>query len=257
MAEKKKSQNWSILWAQTSRSFWLSKAIGQKSGGVLSKMLENLEESDVIRTYTRYGGRQKETVYQLVDFFSLFYLRHIEKGANVQKGWKSLQRSPQFFAWAGITFELVVMMHQQQLAHALHLGTISSCYCWKGMSTAGIGAQIDMVLEWKGERTDYLFEIKFSESTYAIDADYEQNLRNKIDAFLHSKKHNPVHSINMVFLTTFGLSKGMYNGITCKSVWIRHSTIKASWCTFIRKTLELRWNNIDFLQNAFYPLIYA
>ena len=174
-------------------------------------MLENLEESDVIRTYTRYGGPQKETVYQLIDFFSLFYLRHIEKVASVQKGWKSLQRSPQFFTWAGITFELVAMMHQRQLANALRLGTISACYSWKGTSTAGTGAQIDMVIEWKGERTDYLFEIKFSESTYAIDADNEQNLRNKIDAFLHSKKHNPIHSINLVFLTTFGLSQGIHN----------------------------------------------
>lgn len=189
----------------------ISKAIGQKSGGGLTKMLENLEESDVIRTYTRYGGPQKETVYQLIDFFSLFYLRHIEKVVSVQKGWKSLQRSPQFFTWAGITFELVAMMHQRQLANALRLGTISACYSWKGTSTAGTGAQIDMVLEWKGERTDYLFEIKFSESTYAIDADYEQNLRNKIDAFLHSKKHNPIHSINLVFLTTFGLSQGIHN----------------------------------------------
>ena len=139
------------------------------------------------------------------------YRRHIEKVASVQKGWKSLQRSPQFFTWAGITFELVAMVHQRQLANALRLGTISACYSWKGTSTAGTGAQIDMVLEWKGERTDYLFEIKFSESTYAIDADYEQNLRNKIDAFLHSKKHNPIHSINLVFLTTFGLSQGIHN----------------------------------------------
>lgn len=196
----------------------ISEAIGQKSGGGLSKMLENLEESDVIRTYTRYGGRQKETVYQLVDFFSLFYLRHIEKGAQVQNGWKSLQRSPQFFAWAGITFELVVMIHRQQLAEALRIGTISGCYQWKGVSPAGVGAQIDLVLEWKGERTDYLVEIKYSESVYAIDADYEANLRNKLDAFVHSKQHRPAHSVNLVMLTTFGLSQGTHNGIVDTSL---------------------------------------
>lgn len=189
----------------------ISEAIGQKSGGGLSKMLENLEESDVIRTYTRYGGPQKVTVYQLVDFFSLFYLRHIEKMTGVQNGWKSLQRSPQFFSWAGMTFELVAMMHQQQLSQALRIGTVSDCYCWNGVSPSGTGAQIDMVIEWKGERTDYVVEIKFSESVFSIDADYEANLRNKLDAFLHSKTHKPVHSVNLVFLTTFGLNKGVHN----------------------------------------------
>lgn len=189
----------------------IAEAIGQTSGGGLSKMLENLEESDVIRTYTRYGGVRKETVYQLVDFFSLFYLRHIENNSNLQKGWKSLQRSPQFFSWAGITFELVAMMHQEQLARALHIGTTSACYSWKGTSPEGKGAQIDLVLEWKGERTDYIFEIKYSESTYAIDAEYEVDLRNKIDAFLHSKRHNKVHSVILVMLTTFGLSQGVHN----------------------------------------------
>lgn len=189
----------------------ISEAIGQKSGGGLSKMLENLEESDVIRTYTRYGGPQKVTVYQLVDFFSLFYLRHIEKMTGVQNGWKSLQRSPQFFSWAGMTFELVAMMHQQQLSQALRIGTVSDCYCWNGVSPSGTGAQIDMVIEWKGERTDYVVEIKFSESVFSIDADYEANLRNKLDAFLHSKTHKPVHSVNLVFLTTFGLNKGAHN----------------------------------------------
>jgi len=186
-------------------------AIGQKSGGGLSKMLENLEESDIIRTYTRFGGKQKETVYQLVDFFSMFYLRHIEQVSKVQSGWKSLQRSPQFFSWAGLTFELVAMMHQRQLAKALGIGNASGCYCWCGTSPAGIGAQIDLVLEWKGERTDYLVEIKFSESVFTIDAEYEGKLLNKIDAYLYSKKHTSSHSVNLVLLTTMGLSKGIHN----------------------------------------------
>lgn len=189
----------------------IGEAIGKKSGGSLSKMLENLESSDIIRRYTRYGGRQKETVYQLVDFFSMFYLRHIEQAGTVQSGWKSLQRSPQFFSWAGLTFELVCMMHQRQLQRALRIGTVSGCYCWKGVSPAGEGAQIDLVLEWKGERTDYLVEIKFSESVYTITAEYESALRNKIDAFLHSKKHVASHSVNLVMLTTMGLSRGEHN----------------------------------------------
>lgn len=102
-------------------------------------------------------------------------------------------------------------MHRQQLCRALRIGTVSGCYSWNGASPAGTGAQIDLVLEWKGERTDYVVEIKFSESVFSIDAAYEMNLRGKLDAFVHSKKHNAVHSVNLVLLTTFGLSKGIHN----------------------------------------------
>jgi len=189
----------------------ISAAIGQESGGGLSKMLENLEESDIIRSYIRLGGRRKQKVYQLCDFFSLFYLHHIEQTSQIQSGWKSLQRSSHFFAWAGLTFELVTIMHIRQLAHGLGIGTVSGCYCWVGKSPAGLGAQIDLVLEWKGERTDYLVEVKFSESIYTINASYEEVIRNKIDAFLNSKNHIPSHSINFVILTTMGLSRGVHN----------------------------------------------
>lgn len=39
----------------------------------------------------------------------------------------------------------------------------------------------------------------------------KMKLRNKIDAFVHSKKHNLVHSVNLVMLTTFGINQGIHN----------------------------------------------
>lgn len=53
-----------------------------KSGGTLSKMLDNLIESGIIKTYKRYGEARVTTVYQLKDFFSLFYLRFIETSSK-------------------------------------------------------------------------------------------------------------------------------------------------------------------------------
>ena len=60
-------------------------------------------------------------------------------------------------------------------------------------------------LEWKGERTDYICEMKFSEHNFAIDKSYETELANKIDAFLNCKQHTKTHSIQLVMVTTNGV----------------------------------------------------
>ena len=67
--------------------------------------------------------------------------------------------------------------------------------------------QIDLVLEWKGERTDYLCEMKFSEHEFTVSKQYEVELANKIDAFLHSMQHTKTHSIQLVMVTTNGVTE--------------------------------------------------
>lgn len=87
----------------------------------------------------------------------------------------------------------------------LRIANLTSCYCWSGNTPDGKGAQIDLLLEWDGERTDYLCEMKFSESKYVITKETEENLHNKIEAFLASKQHKPSHSLQVVLVTSFGL----------------------------------------------------
>ena len=69
----------------------------------------------------------------------------------------------------------------------------------------------DLVLEWKGERTDYLCEMKFSEHEFVIDKQYERELATKIDAFLASKQHRKTHSVQLVMVTTEGVQKGVHS----------------------------------------------
>lgn len=181
-------------------------AIGQKTGGTLSKMLENLKLSGIIREYTRYGGARKETVYQLMDFFSIFYLRFIEGNTVAHRGtWRSLQRTGKFFAWAGNSFELLCIVHQSQLCDKLRIVNMTDCYCWSGKAPDGSKAQIDLMIEWHGERTDYLCEMKFSENKYTVTKDLEEDLLNRIDAFMHSKQRKPSHSLQVVMVTTMGI----------------------------------------------------
>lgn len=190
----------------------LSSVTGIKTGGTLSNLLDNLKESGIIRDYPRYGKERVETVYQLKDFFSLFYLRFAHGRQVKEGGWKAIQGTSSFYTWAGDTFELLGIEHLPQIRNALRLPTVDRNYCWNGKSPEGRGAQIDLVLECRAARTDYLCEMKFSGAKFSITADTADNLNNKIEAFSQSKMHNKTRSIQTVLVTTMGLSAGEYSG---------------------------------------------
>ena len=184
----------------------LAEAVGIELGGTFSKILDNLHESGITREYPRYGKERVETVYQLKDFFSMFYLHFIHgKGADAGN-WRTIQRTPKFYSWAGNTFEMLCIEHLPQIKDKLRIATINRNYCWRGQAPNGKTAQIDLVLEWKGERTDYICEMKFSEHDFIIDKSYESELANKIDAFLHCKQHTKTHSVQLVMITTNGVT---------------------------------------------------
>jgi len=196
----------------------ISNATGIKSGGTLSLLIDNLEESGIVRKYPRYGKQRVETVYQLKDFFSLFYLRFVN-GKQARQGlWNTIHRTPVFYTWAGDTFELLCIEHLPQLQTALRIASIDRNYCWRGEGPEGKGAQIDLMLESKAGRTDYVCEMKFSGGKYIITQDDEENLLNKMDAFAVSKMHHKTHSIQLVMVTTMGIAKGEHSSIVNQSV---------------------------------------
>ena len=184
----------------------IASAVGLTSGGGLSKIIENLELSGIIHRYSRYGGERKETVYQLTDFFSIFYLRFIEGKTQTHRGnWRSLQRTGQFFSWAGNSFELLCLLHQDRLCDKLRIANMTDCYCWRGKTPDGKTAQIDLMIEWHGERTDYLCEMKFAENKFTVTKELEEDLLDRVDAFMSSKQHKPSHSLQVVMVTTMGI----------------------------------------------------
>ncbi len=196
----------------------LSKATGIKTGGSLTKLLDNLKESGITREYPRYGKERVETVYQLKDFFSLFYLRFVQSKQVKQGGWNAIHGTASFYTWAGDTFELLSIEHLQNMQSVLHLPSIDRNYCWRGNDAEGKGAQVDLVLESKAAQTDYLCEMKFSSSKFVVTQDVEENFRHKIDAFANSKMHNKTRSIQTVLVTTMGLGANVHTGVINRMV---------------------------------------
>lgn len=179
-------------------------------GGTFTKIIDNLRECGIIREYPRYGKERKETVYQLCDFFTLFYLNFV-KSSHSGRDWNYFQRSNEYENWSGRTFELLCTQHIRQIKQSLQVKYADKEYCWSGTTPEGQGVQIDMVIPSPAERTDYVCEMKFSESRYLITGNYEESIIRKISAFKASARHKPSHSLLVVMITSQGLAKSVHN----------------------------------------------
>lgn len=195
----------------------LLEATGQKGGGTFTKMIDNLLACGIIRSYSRYGAQRKEVVYQLYDFFSLFYLNFVKRDRS-RSGWTAFQRSGEYDSWAGRTFEILCSWHIRQLQNALRVNVVGGDYSWRGQCPDGKSVQIDMVIPSPYQRTDYICEMKFSENRYYITAEYERKLLDKIDAFKFSKNHKPSHSLMLVLVTSMGLGDSVHDRVVNSSI---------------------------------------
>ena len=183
------------------------------SGGTLTNILKNMESCGFIRKYKCHSLGKSQTVFQLVDFFSLFYFRFIQhETGNRTNYWGAIQGTQKFYAWAGLAFENVVLSHTEQIKQALGIrGIDSEEYTWRKDSNESEGAQIDLLIDRK-DNTVNLCEIKFCESIYELKAEEEMKLRNRIST-LRSSLKKKTKSIQLTMITSFGVAKGKYSGI--------------------------------------------
>ncbi|MDR1654129.1 MAG: hypothetical protein LBS01_10900 [Prevotellaceae bacterium] len=52
------------------------------NGGSLIRVLKELEQCTFIRSYNAFGKKTKEKLFQLIDFFALFYLNFIQNNTG-------------------------------------------------------------------------------------------------------------------------------------------------------------------------------
>ncbi len=197
----------------------LSKKIKQE-GGKVSRVLKNLERCDFIERWPQYGNKKKNEVYRLTDFYTLFYYKFID-GSNTREPqwWSKNIDSHSVVAWRGISFELVCLLHHQQIKNALGISgmstSISTWQCKPNEEEQTQGAQIDMIIE-RADRIIHLCEMKFSDDLYHITNDYERKLRERMGLFryLTRCKKSLVHT----FVTTYGIADGKYKSIVHSEV---------------------------------------
>ncbi|WP_028296673.1 AAA family ATPase [Olivibacter sitiensis] len=172
-----------------------------KSGGYLSSILNELEESGFITSYLPLNRKSKDALFRLTDEYSLFYLKFIEKRRSSQKGtWALLSSRPSWKAWSGYAFENLCLKHVEKIKMALQIGSIySEQSAWYDRK---LGAQIDLVID-RADRCINLCEIKFSDTPYTWTAKYAKEWQQKVIAYKSTLQTNK--TIFTTFITTYGL----------------------------------------------------
>ena len=188
-------------------------ATDKYSNGALSKVLDELEYCGFIRKYNGFDKKSKQAIYQLIDNYTLFYFKFIQQNKNNDEHfWSASIDSAMHRAWSGLAFERLCMAHTQQIKAALGIaGVLSNVYSWrKETDETSDGAQIDLLIDRKDQVIN-LCEMKYSLSEYAVDAEYEQKLRNKKSAFINAT--NTRKAVHLTMVTTFGIKANAHSGI--------------------------------------------
>ena len=194
-------------------------ATGRPDNGRFTKALDELRNCGFVRRFEFPGRRERESVWQLIDNYTLFHFQF--ESAN-RKGnphfWSDSLESPLHGAWSGIAFERTCLLHVEQIKRALGISGIDtgvySLRVRQGEDGAP-GAQIDLLLD-RADNVVNICEMKFANGPFVLDAECERNLRNKISAcrrFCGQRK-----SVHVTMVTTFGVRPGLHSEIVQSEV---------------------------------------
>jgi uncharacterized protein len=181
------------------------------NGGGITKTLGELVNCGFVESYYPFGKKRKETLYRLIDEYSLFYLQFIEKNRKKNAGlFMELSQTQEWKTWSGYAFETICLKHLSQLKNALSIKGVyseASGFLHKG-SDGQKGLQIDLVLDRK-DHTINLFEMKFYNTIWTIDKAEAEDLKEKVTLFKTITK-----TTKQVFLTivsTFGIKRNEHS----------------------------------------------
>ncbi|MBX2927848.1 MAG: AAA family ATPase [Saprospiraceae bacterium] len=178
---------------------------GIPSGGTLTKVLADLEESGFITSYISLTNKQANTIYRLSDYYTAFYFRFIKEGKyHGENAWLNLLDHPAHRAWQGLVFEQICIDHVWQIKKALGIsGVLSNHTAWRG-GTGDKTVQIDLLID-RRDQVINLCECKFSLDTFTIDKDYAEKLRSKIHTFKTATQTRK--AVFLTLITTYGVEK--------------------------------------------------
>ena len=177
-------------------------------GNGLTTVLEELEQCHFIRSYHTYEKKAKERLFQLIDFYSLFYINFIKTAReNDEYFWTNFVGSATHRAWSGYAFEQVCMYHTAQIRQKLGIsGIVTYSAAWRSKNSEP-GAQIDLLID-RNDSIINLCEMKYADNEFIIDKKVDESLRNKKSAFIcETKTRKAVH---FTMITTYGVKHNEY-----------------------------------------------
>ena len=188
----------------------ISGMLKTSNNGKLGDLLTDLVYCDFLRKYNvrEKRLRSNSAIYQLVDFYTIFYNTFAAKNIVEEHFWTRNVNTPEIMSWYGLAFERVCKAHIPQIKAALGIASVSTeFYTWK-TGKAENGAQIDIVID-RADNTINLCEVKYCEDLFGLDKEEFLKIQNRIRAFKEITLTKS--SVIPTMITTYGMKPGMYS----------------------------------------------
>lgn len=179
-------------------------------GGTFTRAITDLLESDFISISNSFNKKKKDSIYKLIDFYSLFYLKFIQGNLkNTKHNWQKIASQQTFKSWSGYAFENICMMHTPQILNKLGIsGIYTSVSSWKFQGNEELpGTQIDMIIN-RNDDVINLCEAKFTSKEFILNKTYNAKLRQRRNIFENVTKTKK--STVTTLLTTYPAHQNKY-----------------------------------------------
>jgi uncharacterized protein len=179
------------------------------SGGRVTQALDDLVLSGFVQETASWNKKSKETVYRLIDEFSIFYWTWMHN-SGPDLHWMQIATGQRFDNWCGYAFENLCFKHLDKIRRTLGISGIqTSAGTWRYQShDSAPRAQIDLLIE-RADRCFNLVEAKFSLKPYLITKTYASELQSKIQVFrARAKVDRPIF---LTIITPYGIEPNRYS----------------------------------------------
>lgn len=189
-------------------------------GGNLTLALRELESCGFIRRYAAFGKKERDTLYQVIDFYTLFYLKFCkQRRKNDPNFFSKLIGSTELNNWLGYSFEILCLHHIGQIKRKIGIGGVVANVCsWTALPDKELGTsgtQIDLIID-RQDNTINLCEMKFSKAKYAITKKYFDTLNERAEIFRQKTRTNK--SLHTTLITTLGIKQNIYSSVAQNEV---------------------------------------
>ncbi len=188
---------------------------GIPGGKSLTKALEELRQCGFVREFAK-PGKINGAFYQIIDPFTRFAIGFILKDKT--SAWKIYANSPSYYAWQGNAFELLCLIHINEIKEALGIADVESREYSFRSKNSDHGAQIDLVIERK-DGVSNLCEMKFTKEPFVIDEGYASDLEAKLEAFHQESKGKS--TLRIALISASGLAQNKYSSIVKNVVTLK------------------------------------
>lgn len=165
--------------------YQLLEQIKLNNGGSFVRVLEQLIDCGFVKALQPFGKKSRETVFRIIDFYSIFYLKFIQGNISDRTNvWQNLSKDPAYSSWMGYAFENICLTHLKSIHEALGISGIYtqvSSFYFKGNENLP-GIQVDLIID-RNDGVINLCEAKFSQSEFVMSKEYAAHLRRRRSAF--------------------------------------------------------------------------